>query len=125
MLDNNKWINQEPLGPIHWGSFADFAPIHQASLNMLTLPEITDFAVAASLTYRFATSFRAMIDHGKVGSGQWVAFYRLGGVCLSAIMIAEAAGKNVIDIDLDPTKLVLAKELVAIAAFDGKLMSWK
>jgi D-arabinose 1-dehydrogenase-like Zn-dependent alcohol dehydrogenase len=42
------------------------------------------------------------------------------GVGLSAIMIVQAAGANVIGVDLDLAKLALAKELGAIAAIDGK-----
>lgn len=61
-----------------------------------------------------------MIDQGKVSAGQWVAVHGCGGVGLSAIMIAQAAGANVIGVDLDPAKLALAKELGAVAAIDGK-----
>ena len=61
-----------------------------------------------------------MIDQGKVSAGQWVAVHGCGGVGLSAIMIAQAAGANVIGVDLDPAKLALATELDAVAAIDGK-----
>lgn len=95
-------------------------PIHQADLNVVSLPEAMDFATAASLGCRFATSFRAVIDQGKVRPGQWVAVHGCGGVGLSAVMIASAAVANVIGVDLDPAKLALAKELGAVAAIDGK-----
>ena len=113
-------INQEHPGFTHWGSFAEYVPIHQADLNIVALPETMDFATAASLGCRFATSFRAVIDQGKVSAGQWVAVHGCGGVGLSAIMIAQAAGANVIGVDLDPAKLALATELDAVAAIDGK-----
>lgn len=113
-------LNQEQPGFTHWGSFAEYVPIHQADLNVVAIPETMDFAAAASLGCRFATSFRAVIDQGKVSAGQWVAVYGCGGVGLSAIMIAQAAGANVIGVDLDPAKLTLAKELGAVVAIDGK-----
>lgn len=113
-------LHQEQPGFTHWGSFAEYVPIHQADLNVVALPETMDFATAASLGCRFATSFRAVIDQGKVSAGQWVAVHGCGGVGLSAVMIASAAGANVIGVDLDPAKLALAKELGAVAAIDGK-----
>ena len=113
-------LHQEQPGFTHWGSFAEYVPIHQADLNIVALPETMDFATAASLGCRFATSFRAVIDQGKVSAGQWVAVHGCGGVGLSAIMIAQAAGANVIGVDLDPAKLALATELNAVAAIDGK-----
>ena len=113
-------LNQEQPGFTHWGSFAEYVPIHQADLNIVALPETMDFATAASLGCRFATSFRAVIDQGKVSAGQWVAVHGCGGVGLSAIMIAQAAGANIIGVDLDRAKLELATELGAVAAIDGK-----
>lgn len=111
--------NQEQPGFTHWGSFAEYVGIHQADLNLVSLPDSMDFATAASLGCRFATSFRAVVDQGKAGAGQWVAVHGCGGVGLSAVMIANAVGANVIAVDLDPAKLALAKDLGAVAAING------
>ncbi len=112
-------LHQEQPGFTHWGSFAEYATIHQADLNVVALPDTMDFAAAASLGCRFATSFRAVIDQGQVRAGQWVAVHGCGGVGLSAVMIASAMGANVIGVDLDPAKLKLATELGAAAVIDG------
>jgi alcohol dehydrogenase len=112
-------LNQEQPGFTHWGSFAEYVPIHQADLNLVALPETMEFATAASLGCRFATSFRAVIDQGRVSAGQWVAVHGCGGVGLSAVMIAAAVGANVIAIDLDPAKLELARALGAAAVVNG------
>ncbi len=112
-------LHQKQPGFTHWGSFAEYVGIHQADLNVVALPEDMDFATAASLGCRFATSFRAVIDQGKVSAGQWVVVHGCGGVGLSAVMIASAAGANVIGVDLDPAKLELAKDLGAVAAING------
>ena len=111
--------NQEQPGFTHWGSFAEYVGIHQADLNLVALPENMDFATAASLGCRFATSFRAVIDQGKTGAGQWVAVHGCGGVGLSAVMIANAVGANVIAIDIDDDKLSLARQLGAVATVNG------
>ncbi|MCA0203572.1 zinc-dependent alcohol dehydrogenase family protein [Pararhodobacter sp.] len=113
-------LNQEQPGFTHWGSFAEYVALHQADLNLVALPEGMDFATAASLGCRFATSFRAVIDQGQVRAGQWVAVHGCGGVGLSAVMIASAAGANVIGVDLDPAKLQLARDLGAVAVINGR-----
>ena len=111
--------NQEQPGFTHWGSFAEYVSVHQADLNLVALPETMDFATAASLGCRFATSFRAIVDQGNTSAGQWVAIHGCGGVGLSAIMIANAVGANVIAVDIDNEKLALAKKLGAVAGING------
>lgn len=115
--------NQEQPGFTHWGSFAEYVSIHKADLNLVALPEAMDFATAASLGCRFATSFRAVVDQGKAGAGQWVAIHGCGGVGLSAVMIANAVGANVIAIDIDDEKLKLAREMGAVAGINGSTES--
>ena len=112
-------LAQEQPGFTYWGSFAEYVMVHKADLNLVALPESMDFATAASLGCRFATSFRAVVDQGKASAGQWVAVHGCGGVGLSAVMIANAVGANVIAIDIDDRKLALAKELGAVAAING------
>ncbi len=112
-------LAQEQPGFTYWGSFAEYVMVHKADLNLVALPESMDFATAASLGCRFATSFRAVVDQGKVSAGQWVAVHGCGGVGLSAVMIANAVGANVIAIDIDDRKLALAKELGAVATING------
>jgi alcohol dehydrogenase len=106
-------------GFTHWGSFAEFVSIDRADINLVELPESMNFQTAASLGCRFATSFRAVVDQGKVSGGHWVAIHGCGGVGLSAIMIANAIGANVIAIDIDQGKLDLAKRIGAVASVNG------
>ena len=96
-----------------WGSFAEFVEIKYADINLVHLPGEIDFVTAASLGCRFITSFRAVIDQGKVTPGQWVAVLGCGGVGLSAVNIASGAGANVVAVDIDDQKLMLAKKMGA------------
>lgn len=112
--------NQFQPGFTAWGSFAEFVEIKYADINLVKLPKEIDFVTAASLGCRFITSFRAVIDQGKVAVGQWVAVHGCGGVGLSAIMIAAAAGANVIAVDIDENKLQLAKKVGAITLINAK-----
>ncbi|WP_422373980.1 zinc-dependent alcohol dehydrogenase family protein [Roseibium sp.] len=106
-------------GFTHWGSFAEYVGIHYADLNLVALPEGMSFATAASLGCRFATSFRGVVDQGRASAGEWVAVHGCGGVGLSAIMIANAVGANVIAIDIADDKLALAKDLGAVATLNA------
>lgn len=106
-------------GFTHWGSFAEYVSIHYADVNLVRLPENLDFATAASLGCRFATSFRAIVDQGRVTAGQWVAVHGCGGVGLSAIMIASAMGANVVAVDIAEDKLALAKSMGASFTIDA------
>ncbi|WP_321345390.1 zinc-dependent alcohol dehydrogenase family protein [Breoghania sp.] len=115
--------NQFQPGFTHWGSFAEYVAIHFADLNLVALPEDMSSTTAASLGCRFVTSFRAVVDQGKVGAGQWVAVHGCGGVGLSAVMIASAAGANVVGIDIADDKLALARELGAVATVNSSAVA--
>lgn len=107
-------------GFTHWGSFAEYVAIDFADQNLVHLPENMDFATAASLGCRFATSFRAVADQARVQGGEWVAVHGCGGVGLSAIMIAAALGANPIAIDISEEKLAFARTLGAVAAINAR-----
>ncbi|MGB3613280.1 MAG: zinc-dependent alcohol dehydrogenase family protein [Elainellaceae cyanobacterium] len=115
--------NQFQPGFTHWGSFAEYVSIHYADVNLVALPDTLDFATAASLGCRFATSFRAVVDQGKTAPGQWVAVHGCGGVGLSAIMIANAIGATVIAIDIADEKLSLASALGAAATINARAVA--
>ena len=102
-----------------WGGFAEYVAIEYADTNLVRLPDEIDFVTAASLGCRFATSYRAVVDQGKVADEQWVAVYGCGGVGLSAIMIAAAFGARVIAIDIAEDKLQFARSIGAEVAIDS------
>ena len=106
-------------GFTHWGSFAEYVAIEYADVNLVQLPDEINFVTAASLGCRFVTSFRAIVEQGKVSPGQWVAVHGCGGVGLSAIMIANALGANVIAIDISEEKLDFARTIGAIATVNA------
>ncbi|MDH3494288.1 MAG: zinc-dependent alcohol dehydrogenase family protein [Acidobacteriota bacterium] len=105
-----------------WGAFAEYVAIDYADENLVRLPDSLDFVTASSLGCRFITSFRAVVDQGRVKEGDWIAVFGCGGVGLSAIMIAKAFGAKVIAIDLEDEKLELARTIGAdehVNAGDG------
>ena len=74
----------------------------------MVVPESINSITAASLGCRFITAFRGIVDQGQVKENEWVAVHGCGGVGLSAIMIANARGANVIAIDINDETLKLA-----------------
>ena len=112
-------VNQFQPGFTHWGSFAEYVAIGYADTNLVHLPDSLAYDTAASLGCRFATSFRAIVDQGRVRPGEWVAVHGCGGVGLSAIMIATAMGANAVAIDIADDKLEFAKTIGAVAAINS------
>jgi alcohol dehydrogenase len=111
---------QFQAGFTHWGSFAEYVAVHYADVNLVRLPEEMGFPTAASLGCRFATSFRAIVDQGRVSGGQWVAVHGCGGIGLSAIMIASALGAKVVAVDVADDQLALAKQMGAVAGINAR-----
>ena len=101
------------------GSFAELVAIHGADTNLVRLPDSVDFVTAASLGCRFATAFRALTTHGRLGAGEWLAVHGCGGVGLSAVMIAVALGARVVAVDVNPAALERASSLGASAVVDA------
>ncbi len=106
---------QEQPGFTRPGSFAEQLAVPRADANLVGLPGSVDFVSAASLGCRFATAYRALTAHGRVGRGDWVAVHGCGGVGLSVVMIAVALGAGVVAIDVSPESLRLAADLGASA----------
>ncbi|MEV5963211.1 zinc-dependent alcohol dehydrogenase family protein [Kribbella sp. NPDC051952] len=107
--DQQVCVRQEQPGFTYWGSFAEYVAVPYASVNLVRLPDSLDFATAAGLGCRFATSFRAIRQVGRVAAGENVVIFGCGGVGLSAVMIAAALGARVIAVDTNPDALKLAR----------------
>ena len=114
-LSGNQHVCDRQFQPgfTAWGGFAEYVAIDYADANLVRLPEEIDSVTAASLGCRFATSYRAVVDQGKISEGQWVAVHGCGGVGLSAIMIAAAFGAHVVAVDINDEKLGFARAIGA------------
>lgn len=109
---------QTQPGFTHWGSFAELVALRHADVNLVAVPDGMTPAVAASLGCRFATAYRALGVHARVGPGDAVAVHGCGGVGLSAVMIAAASGARVIAVDPSPAARAAACELGALVTVD-------
>ena len=84
------------------GSFADYVMVPAADTNLVRLPDSLSFEAAAALGCRFATSWRAVVDQGRLTAGDTLAVWGCGGVGLSAVMIGRALGARVLAADISP-----------------------
>lgn len=110
---------QSQPGFTHWGSFAEYVALDYAEVNLVKIPEEIDDVTAATLGCRFITSYRAIVAQGKVTGGQYVVIHGCGGVGLSAIMISNALGAQVIAVDINDDTLDLAREMGAMATINA------
>jgi alcohol dehydrogenase len=111
--DQQVCTHQTQPGFTQWGSFAEYVTVDHAGVNLVRLPDELSYAAAATLGCRFATAFRAVVTQGRAAPGDWVAVYGCGGVGLSAVMIATAAGAQVVAVDIAAPALALARRLGA------------
>jgi alcohol dehydrogenase len=111
--DHQVCRRQTQPGFTHWGSFAEFVALDHADVNLVAVDPELSFTTAAALGCRFATAFRAVVAQGRVAPGEWVAVHGCGGVGLSAVMIAAAAGARVVAVDTAPEALELARRFGA------------
>ncbi|MEV6282644.1 zinc-dependent alcohol dehydrogenase family protein [Kribbella sp. NPDC051770] len=109
-LEGNQQVcpNQLQPGFNYWGSFAEYVALPFAAVNLVRLPEEMSFSTAAGLGCRFATSFRAVHQVGKVRAGEDFVVFGCGGVGLSAVMIGAVLGARVVAVDTNPGALELA-----------------
>ncbi|MFC4785525.1 zinc-binding dehydrogenase [Nocardioides sp. MAHUQ-72] len=105
--------DQTQPGFTHWGSWAELVVLHAADSNLVEVPDTVSDAAAASLGCRFATAYRALTARARVVEDEWVTVVGAGGVGLSAVMIAVAAGARVVAVDRTPAALEAATRLGA------------
>ncbi|MDT0570272.1 Zn-dependent alcohol dehydrogenase [Streptomyces sp. DSM 3412] len=106
-------MDGEPvLQHIGLGTFSERAVVAESAV--IPLPKEIPWDVASLLGCGVATGVGAVFNSAQVRPGDAVAVIGCGGVGLSAVMGARAAGAHpVIAIDLSPEKLALAEELGA------------
>jgi len=104
---------QEQPGFTLPGSYAESVVVPHADVNVVELPDVVGFAAAAALGCRFGTAYHALHARARVQEDEWVAVFGCGGVGLSAVAVAVAAGARVVASDISPTALERAAALGA------------
>lgn len=95
------------------GSWAERVAIPGADTNLVALPEGLAMTDAAGLGCRVGTAYHAVHVQAAVRAGETVAVLGCGGVGLALVMIARAAGAEVLAIDVSAPALAAARDLGA------------
>jgi D-arabinose 1-dehydrogenase-like Zn-dependent alcohol dehydrogenase len=107
-------------GGTFMGGYGRYAAVAHADFNMMRLNDEIDFVEAASLGCRYITAYHGVLDQGQLKADDSIVIYGCGGVGLSGVQIAAAAGARVIAVDLDDEKLALAKQVGAAHVINAK-----
>lgn len=116
--DQQVCPHQTQPGFTQWGSFAELVALDHADTNLVRVPPGLSPVAAAALGCRFATSYRAVTVHAAVRSDDEVVVLGCGGVGLSAVMVAAAAGARVVAVDPSPGARAAARDAGAHVALD-------
>lgn len=103
------------------GGFAELTCVPEADVNLVHLPDDVDMLSAAAVGCRFMTAYHGVVDRGAVKAGEWVTVFGIGGVGLSAVQIATAAGARVIAVDIGEDKLGMAVKEGAVATVNASV----
>lgn len=99
-------------------SFGTFAVVHER--NVVKVDPDVDLALLGPLGCGIQTGAGTVLNKLKPEFGSTIAIYGAGAVGLSAVMAAKIVGcKMIIVVDVNDSRLELAKELGATHAFNG------
>jgi alcohol dehydrogenase len=101
------------------GAFAERVHVPRADYNLLPLPDDVAPVDAAALGCRFMTAYHALAHRLSLDPGSWVAVHGCGGVGLSAVQVAAAAGHRVVAVDVREAALGMARDAGATVAVDA------
>ncbi len=103
----------EMIGKDRDGGYAEF--IRVPARNAHPLPAEIPFEQGAILMCSSATALHAL-RKARVAAGDAVAIFGIGGLGVSAVQLARALGASAVyAVDVNPTKLALARRLGAVA----------
>ena len=116
MISDGTWRHR--LGDVNLnrmcqvGAFSEYIVVHEASL--IRIESWWDLRAAALISCGISTGFGSAVNRGGVKPGDTVAVVGCGGVGSGAIMGAAHAGaRNIIAIDIEPSKVERAMKIGA------------
>ncbi len=100
------------------GAFAEYmvAP----AKDCVALPEALPLEESSIISDAVSTPFHAVRNRAQVRAGESVVVYGCGGVGMNAVQVAAAIGASVVAVDINDTKLDLARRLGATATVNAR-----
>lgn len=100
------------------GGFARLVAVPAA--ECVRLPETVPIVEASVVADALSTAYHAVADRGRPRPGEWAAVFGCGGVGLSVVQCAVAAGARVIAVDVRERSLALARAFGAAETIDAR-----
>lgn len=94
------------------GGFEEYLAV--PAERLLRLPDNITSEQAAPISCALGTSYRSVVTRGQVRPGQTVVIQGVGGVGLSSLQVARAAGARTLAVDIDDKHLNAARRLGAV-----------
>jgi alcohol dehydrogenase len=111
---------QQQPGFTRWGAFAQYTTVPFADTNAVAVPESVSDEAAALVGCRVSTSYRGVIERGRLRAGEVLCVFGCGGVGLAAVAMGRAVGATVVAIDIAPDALALAASVGADITLDAR-----
>lgn len=116
---SNRCDHLQIFGFGHDGAYAEYVKVPNGDFNLVLLPDEVDSLTAAAIGCRYMTGYHGVV-RSNIKPGNWLVVHGAGGVGLSAIQVANAVGAQVIAIDVDDSKLEMARKEGAVATVNAK-----
>ncbi|MGB7624822.1 MAG: zinc-binding dehydrogenase [Terriglobia bacterium] len=100
------------------GGYAEY--LVAPARDTLPLPEGIPLVEGAIIADATTTPYHAVVNRGRVQPGDRVVVFGCGGIGLNVVQIAAAMNGHVIAVDIDDSKLKMARQLGAMAVFNPK-----
>lgn len=110
---------QQQPGFTRWGAFAQYTTVPFADTNAVAVPESVSDEAAALVGCRVSTSYRGVIERGRLTAGEVLCVFGCGGVGLAAVAMGRAIGATVVAVDIAPDALALAAAVGADLTLDA------
>ncbi len=112
--------HQQQPGFTRWGAFAQYTTVPFADTNAVAVPESVSDEAAALVGCRVSTSYRGVIERGRLAAGEVLCVFGCGGVGLAAVAMGRAVGATVVAVDIAPDALALAASVGADVTLDAR-----
>jgi len=116
---SNRCDHSQTFGVVKDGAYAEYMKVPNGDFNLVRLPDDVDFVTAAAIGCRYMTGFHG-VARANLKAGNWLVVNGTGGVGLSAVQVGAAVGAQVIAVDVDDTKLEMARREGAVATVNAR-----
>ncbi|MEW5818772.1 MAG: zinc-binding dehydrogenase [Cyanobacteriota bacterium] len=112
----NICLNMQMLGNHINGAYAEYLAVN--SKDVQKIPDDLSFEEAALISDALSTAYHAVFNRAKVEKNSNVVVFGCGGVGISIVQMAVLKGAKVIAIDINNSKLSLARDFGATVTID-------